>query len=194
MVDIRLAKKMVSIFLILIMIGAAVLYPSDTGYAATVYVTDNGSSIVVNTGSGLEYTVNKDNGDITSAKMNGTELSSSGGKGSHIASGLGSAANVTWSKSPSGSTVLITVSTDTLTHYYSSRGGENIIYMATYVTAQPSVESCAMFFKEMETFSPVCRQTLTIEERRERLRARMCLDIRMDRQPPNIMVMIKPRI
>ncbi|GAK41575.1 rhamnogalacturonan lyase B N-terminal domain-containing protein [Paenibacillus urinalis] len=145
--DNRFVKRMVSFFLILVMVGAAVLYPADKGYAATVYVTDNGTSIVVNTGSGLEYTVNKDNGDITSAKMNGTELSSSGGKGSHIASGLGSAANVTWSKSPSGSTVLITVATDTLTHYYSSRGGENTIYMATYVTAQPSVGELRYIFR-----------------------------------------------
>ncbi|MCM3785352.1 polysaccharide lyase family protein [Neobacillus mesonae] len=143
----RLVKRLGSLFLILVMVGAAVLYPARTGYAATVYVTDNGSTLVVNTGAGLEYTVNKDNGDIISAKMNGTELSSSGGKGSHIGSGLGSAANVTWNKSPSGSTVLITVSTDTLTHYYSSRGGENIIYMATHVTAQPSVGELRYIFR-----------------------------------------------
>ncbi|UOQ49861.1 polysaccharide lyase family protein [Gracilibacillus caseinilyticus] len=122
------------------------VFPAERGQAATVYVTDNGSTLVINTGAGLEYTVDKDNGDITSSKMNGTELTGST-KNSHIASGLGSGADVTWNKSPSGSTVLITVSTDTLTHYYSSRGGQNIIYMATYTTQEPSVGELRYIFR-----------------------------------------------
>ncbi|MEK4054616.1 rhamnogalacturonan lyase B N-terminal domain-containing protein [Paenibacillus sp. FSL F4-0087] len=141
----RLMKKAFSSFLLLVMMAAAVLYPTSTGHAATIYVTDNGSRIEVNTGAGLVYTVNKTNGDIISAKMNGTELNGSS-KASHIGSGLGSA-NVTWNTSPSGSTVLITVSTSTLTHYYASRGGENIIYMATYVTAEPSVGELRYIFR-----------------------------------------------
>lgn len=144
---IRLVRKAIGIVMAVVLFAAAILIPAPKGYAATIYVTDNGTSLVVNTGAGLVYTVNKDNGDITSCKLNGTELSSSGGKGSHIASGLGSAANVTWSTSPSGSTLLITVSTDTLTHYYSSRGGENTIYMATYVTAEPSVGELRYIFR-----------------------------------------------
>ncbi|CAM3663714.1 rhamnogalacturonan lyase B N-terminal domain-containing protein [Marinicrinis lubricantis] len=142
----RCSSRAVKLFFVVAIVAAVSLFPAASGYAATVYVTDNGSTIVVNTGAGLEYTINKDNGDLTSAKMNGTELSSSGKK-SHIGSGLGSAATVTWGKSPSGSTVLITVSTDTLTHYYSSRGGENIIYMATYITAQPSVGELRYIFR-----------------------------------------------
>lgn len=138
-------KKGFSSFLLLVMMAAAVLYPTSTGHAATIYVTDNGSRIEVNTGAGLVYTVNKTNGDIISAKMNGTELNGSS-KASHIGSGLGSA-NVIWNTSPSGSTVLITVSTSTLTHYYASRGGENIIYMATYVTAEPSVGELRYIFR-----------------------------------------------
>ncbi|PIH57839.1 rhamnogalacturonan lyase B N-terminal domain-containing protein [Paenibacillus sp. LK1] len=141
----RLMKKAFSSFLLLVMMAAAVLYPTSTGHAATIYVTDNGSRIEVNTGAGLVYTVNKTNGDIISAKMNGTELNGSS-KASHIGSGLGSA-NVTWNTSPSGSTVLITVSTSTLTHYYASRGGENIIYMATYVKAEPSVGELRYIFR-----------------------------------------------
>ncbi|MGX1829890.1 rhamnogalacturonan lyase B N-terminal domain-containing protein [Paenibacillus taichungensis] len=140
-----LVKKGFSSFLFLVMMAAAVLYPTSTGHAATIYVTDNGSRIEVNTGAGLVYTVNKTNGDIISAKMNGTELNGSS-KASHIGSGLGSA-NVTWNTSPSGSTVLITVSTSTLTHYYASRGGESIIYMATYVTAEPSVGELRYIFR-----------------------------------------------
>lgn len=141
----RLVKKGFSSFLLMVMMAAAVLYPTSTGHAATINVTDNGSRIEVNTGAGLVYTVNKTNGDIISAKMNGTELNGSS-KGSHISSGLGSA-NVTWNTSPSGSTLLITVSTSTLTQYYASRGGENIIYMATYVTAEPSVGELRYIFR-----------------------------------------------
>ncbi|MBW4083689.1 rhamnogalacturonan lyase B N-terminal domain-containing protein [Paenibacillus sp. S150] len=142
----RLARKTVCMLLVMLMIAVSNFFPASTGYAATVYVTDNGSTLVVNTGAGLVYTVNKDNGDITSCKLNGTELNSTS-KASHISSGLGSAANVTWSTSPSGSTVQITVTTDTLTHYYSSRGGENIIYMATYITAEPSVGELRYIFR-----------------------------------------------
>ncbi|WP_339190547.1 rhamnogalacturonan lyase B N-terminal domain-containing protein [Paenibacillus sp. FSL R5-0490] len=140
-----IVRKALSLFLIVVMIATAVVYPASTGHAATINVTDNGSRIEVNTGSGLVYVVNKTNGDIISAKMNGTELNSN--RGSHIGSGLGSSANVTWNTSPSGSTVLITVSTSTLTHYYASRGGENIIYMATHITAQPSIGELRYIFR-----------------------------------------------
>lgn len=138
-------RKALGLFLIVVMIATAAVYPASTGHAATINVTDNGSRIEVNTGSGLVYVVNKTNGDIISAKMNGTELNSN--RGSHIGSGLGSSANVTWNTSPSGSTVLITVSTSTLTHYYASRGGENIIYMATHITAQPSIGELRYIFR-----------------------------------------------
>ncbi|MCP1187449.1 rhamnogalacturonan lyase B N-terminal domain-containing protein [Paenibacillus sp. 1781tsa1] len=140
-----IVRKALGLFLIVVMVATAAVYPASTGHAATIQVTDNGSRIEVNTGSGLVYVVNKTNGDIISAKMNGTELNSN--RGSHIGSGLGSSANVTWNKSPSGSTVLITVSTNTLTHYYASRGGENIIYMATHITAQPSIGELRYIFR-----------------------------------------------
>ncbi|MBT2287400.1 hypothetical protein J7E78_28320 [Paenibacillus polymyxa] len=140
-----IVRKALGLFLVIVMIATAAVYPASTGHAATIYVTDNGSRIEVNTGSGLVYVVNKTNGDIISAKMNGTELNSN--RGSHIGSGLGSSANVTWNTSPSGSTVLITVSTSTLTHYYASRGGENIIYMATHITAQPSIGELRYIFR-----------------------------------------------
>lgn len=140
-----IVRKSLGLFLILALIVTASIYPASTGQAATIYVNDTGSRIEVNTGSGLVYVVNKTNGDIISAKMNGTELNSN--RGSHIGSGLGSSANVTWNTSPSGSTVLITVSTSTLTHYYASRGGENIIYMATHTTAQPSIGELRYIFR-----------------------------------------------
>lgn len=141
----RVSRKSISMLLVFVLVVTAWFIPAASVEAATVYVTDNGSTIVVNTGAGLEYTINKANGDLISCKLNGVQLSGSS-KASHIGSGLGSA-TVTWSKSPSGSTVLITVATSTLTHYYSSRGGENIIYMATYVTAEPSVGELRYIFR-----------------------------------------------
>ena len=38
-----------------------------------------------------------------------------------------------------GSTVIITIATSTLTHYLVSRNAENTIYMATWISAEPSV-------------------------------------------------------
>jgi len=113
--------------------------------AAAIGITDNGSTIVIDTKAGLVYTINKTNGDMTSCQLNGVELCGST-KTSHISSGLGSA-TVTWTTSPSGATVVITCETSTLTHYYISRNGENTIYMATYTTAEPSVGELRYIFR-----------------------------------------------
>ncbi|MBE5961569.1 MAG: hypothetical protein E7256_09340 [Lachnospiraceae bacterium] len=137
-------KWMLCMVLILsLMISPWIVTPS-TALAAAIGVNDNGSTVVVNTGAGLVYTINKSNGDMTSCKLNGTELI--GTKASHINSGLGSA-DVTWNQSPSGATVLITVSTDTLIHYYASRYGENIIYMATYISEEPEIGCLRYIFR-----------------------------------------------
>ena len=137
-------QSLVSLFLALTLIVSTLFVAVPTIHAGAVGVTDSGSYLTINTGAGLIYTINKANGDMTSCKLNGTELT--GTKPSHINSGLGSA-NVTYSKSPSGSTVVITVSTDTLTHYYASRYGENIIYMATYITEQPAIGCLRYIFR-----------------------------------------------
>lgn len=136
-------KVIVSLMLIAL-ICSALSVPSAS--AAAIGLKDTGGSLIVTTGAGLVYTIKKSNGDMTSCKLNGTELCGSS-KGSHIGSGLGSSANVSYSKSPSGGTVVITVETDTLTHYYVSRRGQNIIYMATYTTAEPSVGELRYIFR-----------------------------------------------
>ncbi len=100
------------------------------GHAASLTVTTSGSNIVVNTGAGLVYTINH-LGDLISAKMNGIELN--GSRPSHTLSGF-PPATVSYQLLDSGSTVLITVATQPFTHYYASRAGENIIYMATNLT------------------------------------------------------------
>lgn len=139
-------QRMVGLLIAIIMVIGVSVFPANIGFAAAIGVTDNGSTIVINTGAGLVYTVNKNNGDIISCKLNGTELNNTS-KASHINSGLGSSTNVSWTTSPSGSTVVITAATSTLTHYYVSRQGENIIYMATYTSAQPSIGELRFIFR-----------------------------------------------
>jgi rhamnogalacturonan endolyase len=105
--------------------------------ASALSITPGGGFLTVDSGAGLVYRVRQSNGDITSIRWNGTELNS-GSKASHLSSGLGTA-TVTSSLSPSGTTALITIATSTVTHYLATRRNENTIYMATHITAEPTV-------------------------------------------------------
>lgn len=141
----KIKRSLTSLLLALVLIVTSLVATDVTVVkAGAVGVSDSGSYLTINTGAGLIYTINKANGDMTSCKLNGTELT--GTKPSHINSGLGSA-TVTYSQSPSGSTVVVTVSTDTLTHYYISRYGQNIIYMATYISEEPSIGCLRYIFR-----------------------------------------------
>lgn len=100
-------------------------------------VTAGGGALTVSSGAGLVYRVSQASGDITSIRWNDRELNDQS-KGSHIASGLGTA-TVSFGLSPSGATALITIATPTLTHYLSTRRNDNAIYMATFITAEPTV-------------------------------------------------------
>ncbi|WP_282936109.1 rhamnogalacturonan lyase B N-terminal domain-containing protein [Paenibacillus sp. RC67] len=153
--DVRFSimRKLVVILLAMVIVVGASLFHVNIGYAAGIGVTDNGSTIVVDTGAGLVYTINKSNGDMISCKLNGIELTTSSGKYSQIASGFGSA-TVTWNTSSSGSIVTITATSTaimsnsgSITHYYVSRAGENNIYMATYTTTEPSVGELRYIFR-----------------------------------------------
>lgn len=123
----------------------ATAFAPTAAFAAFGY-SDNGSAYVVDTGAGLVFQVNKNNGDIISIVYNGTEYKSTTGRFSQIASGLGST-GTTVTPSTDGSTyVKITLQTDStngvvanFTHYLIVRNGVNAIYMATYATAEPGV-------------------------------------------------------
>src|ERR1041385_213370 len=82
--------------------AGVVLLTAPALLAGTIGVTDNGTTIVVDTHAGLVYTVIKASGDVSSIKWQGTELNDTS-KHSQISSGLGSA-TVTWGRSPSGTT------------------------------------------------------------------------------------------
>ncbi|KAK5654327.1 hypothetical protein OQA88_7505 [Cercophora sp. LCS_1] len=102
--------------------------------------TTSGSNYVIDAGSAnpLIFTVSQSNCDIRSIKYRGTELQY-GSTGTHINSGLGSATVSMNQISGSSKYIKVTCVTSTLTHYMVVREGESIIYMATYITAQPSI-------------------------------------------------------
>ncbi|RPB24684.1 rhamnogalacturonate lyase A [Terfezia boudieri ATCC MYA-4762] len=114
---------------------ACLLSIASTAYAA-FGVTNTGSNYVVNTNGGLVFSVSKSTGDIVSLLYNGTQCQDSS-KMSHIGSGLRSR-NVAASTINS-QYIKITVTTPTLTQYYIAKSGDPIIYMATYITAEPTI-------------------------------------------------------
>ena len=123
---------------------ALCLFTPALSFASFGYA-DNGATYGVDTGAGLVFQVRKTDGTITSIVFNGTEYNGPSGKGSHIASGLGSPTTVT-PESDGSTYVKITLQTDAtngvvsgLTQYLIVRNGENRIYMATYTTAEPDV-------------------------------------------------------
>lgn len=140
----KTSKRITSFLLAFALILSTMVISVPTVEARAVGITETSRDITIDTGAGLVYTINKANGDMTSCKMNGINLT--GSKPSHINSGLGSA-RVTYNTSPSRATVVITVDTGTLTHYYVSRSGENIIYMATYISEEPSIGCLRYIFR-----------------------------------------------
>src|SRR5215470_11051777 len=95
--------------------------------AATTFTFD--------TGSGLVFTVDGGNGNMTSLRHNGTELAASGQAAGQFESGW-SSATVTAQTFDSGNSELITAANTSIgvTQYYYARKGDNTIYMATNIT------------------------------------------------------------
>ena len=125
-----------------LLIGLALLAFSPRTFGA-FGVTDNGTEFVVDTGGGLVFKVNKSGGNIDSWVFNGTEYNGPSGKGSEIASGIG-AESVTATNL--GNVVIVTLQTSAsnvnvtnLTHYIIVTNGVNNVYMADYLTSEPSV-------------------------------------------------------
>lgn len=111
-----------------------------SGALAAFGYTSSGGNYVIDAGSSnpLIFSVSQSSCDIKSIKYRGTELQYSG-KGSHIGSGLGSATVSVSQINGSSKYIKVTCVTSTLTHYMVVREGESIIYMATYITAEPSI-------------------------------------------------------
>jgi rhamnogalacturonan endolyase len=102
--------------------------------------TKSGSNYIIDAGSAnsLVFSVSSSSCDINSIKFRGTELQYSS-TGTHISSGLGSATVSVAKVSGTYNYVKVTCVTSTLTHYMVVKEGDSTIYLATYITAEPSV-------------------------------------------------------
>ncbi|KAI5896691.1 polysaccharide lyase family 4 protein [Schizophyllum commune H4-8] len=98
-------------------------------------VQTSGSDMVVDSGDKLVFTVNTKSGDITSIKYSGTELQDKS-KFTQLSSGLGSA---DVSSTADNGVAVVTISTDTINHYYIVKEGENTIYIGTNASKEPDV-------------------------------------------------------
>ncbi|PGH27434.1 hypothetical protein AJ80_00912 [Polytolypa hystricis UAMH7299] len=104
--------------------------------AAFGYTTSS-SSYTIDAGSAnpLVFDVSRSTCDITSILYRGTQLQYSS-QSSHIGSGLGSASV---SITQTGDYIKVTCQTSSLIHYYVVRNGDSTVFMATHITAKPSV-------------------------------------------------------
>ena len=106
-------------------------------------VTPSGANLSVNTGAGLVFQVATNSGDVDSIVFNGTQYQAVD-KNSQLGSGLGTA-TVTYTNYNNQYIKITCVTVGTgyvpspLTHYLIVTNGCNAIFMATYITAEPSV-------------------------------------------------------
>jgi rhamnogalacturonan endolyase len=131
-----------------LMLGLTTCLAVPRHAVAAFGVTKSGSSYIVNNGANLVFTITS-GGDMSSCKYKGTELNDTS-KASCIASGLG-ASSVT--PTTNGGNVIIikcvstAISSSALTHYYIVQNGVDNIYMATYITSEPSVGELRYIFR-----------------------------------------------
>ena len=91
-------------------------------------ISRSGDRVIVDSGAELVFAVGARNGDIVSMRYRDNELQTTESKGSHIASGLGSASVDARSV---GETIVVSAKAGDLVQYYIARKGRNAIYMAT---------------------------------------------------------------
>ncbi|RPB16675.1 putative rhamnogalacturonate lyase A [Morchella conica CCBAS932] len=137
--------------LLLKLVFAFLGFLTPLAHAAFGYTSDSTHFTVdANSANPLIFKVAKANGDITSILYRGVQLQQQSPY-SHINSGLGTA---TVSASTIGSYVKITVVASGLTQYYVVRDGDSTIFMATYVTAHPSVGELRFIARLESTYLP----------------------------------------
>lgn len=115
---------------------------------ASFGATPSNGGFIVNNGANLIFTINS-SGDMPSCEYKGTQLNDTS-KASCIASGLG-ASSVTCTTN-GGNVIIIkcvstAISSSALTHYYIVQSGVDNIYMADYVTSEPSVGELRYIFR-----------------------------------------------
>jgi rhamnogalacturonan endolyase len=107
--------------------AAAVAVLAAAGTLASVTEASAATTFTFDTGSGLVFTVNATNGNLTSLKHQGTELASPGQAAGQFESAK---------TFDGGSSELITAANSGIgvTQYYFARKGDNTIYLATAIT------------------------------------------------------------
>jgi len=126
--------------------AASLLGAAQSAWAAFGYTASDGG-FIVNNGANLVFTVDSA-GDMPSCLYKGTQLNDTT-KASCIASGLG-ASSVTATET--GNFIKITctstaISSSTFTHYYIVENGVDNIYMADYVTSEPTIGELRYIFR-----------------------------------------------
>ncbi|KXJ86359.1 rhamnogalacturonase [Microdochium bolleyi] len=117
-----------------------------------ITVTTNSGSYVVDAQSANAFvvTISRSTCDITSLRYRGVEYQYSS-QFSQIGSGLGAGTVVSYSTSPSGSTVIFKCAQNgngfNLAHYMVFRNGEATIYMGTQTNAEPSIGELRYIFR-----------------------------------------------
>jgi rhamnogalacturonan endolyase len=93
------------------------------------------ANITFDTGAGVTFMVNATNGNMTSLKHDGTELTASGQAAGQFESGW-SSATVTGQTFDNGSSILVSATNTSIgvTQYYFARKNDNTLYMATNIT------------------------------------------------------------
>lgn len=114
-------------------LAAAALVLAWAGVMSIVQASSAATSYTFDTGSGLSFTIDSTNGNMTSLKHNGVELAS--GVAGQFESGW-SSATVSTKTFDNGNSELITTSNGDIgvTQYYFARKGDNTVYLATNIT------------------------------------------------------------
>jgi rhamnogalacturonan endolyase len=120
------------------------------------------ANVSFDTGTGLVFTVNGTNGNITSLKHNGAELTASGQAAGQFESGFSAAA--VSSQTFSNGSVLVTVANSDIgvTMFYFARKSDNTIYIATNITKELNPGEARFITRlnsKLLTTSPVAART-----------------------------------
>jgi rhamnogalacturonan endolyase len=129
-------------------LGSVISVSTPHSARAAFGATPSSGGFIVNNGANLVFTINS-SGDMPSCLYKGTQLNDTS-KASCIASGLG-ASSVTCTTN-GGNVIIIkcvstAISSSALTHYYIVENGVDDIFMADYVTSEPSVGELRYIFR-----------------------------------------------
>lgn len=120
------------------------LFLSPRAWASFGLTTN--TEYTIDTGAGLVFNVNRSDGNVDSWLYNGVQYNGPSGKGSEIASGLGSTGTSVGAANLGNNIILVTIQTSSantacsnLTQYLIVTNGVNNVYMASFMNFEPGV-------------------------------------------------------